>query len=47
MAARVFENLKDAVVEEPVAGRVAGKPVVLESPQSAVIGADPQHAVTV
>ena len=40
-------NLKDAVVEEAFAGRVAREPAVLEAAQAAVVGADPEHALAV
>src|SRR5258705_7326816 len=43
----VLEDLKDAVVEQPVFGGVACEPPVLEPSQPAVIGADPQRAVAV
>ncbi len=43
----VLENLERAVVEEPFARRDAREAPVLESPQPAVIRADPERAVCV
>src|SRR5262249_11319966 len=47
IAVVVFENLKDAVVMETLAPRVARQPIAGEAIQTAVVGADPDHAVGV
>ena len=43
----VFQDLKHAVVKEPVLRRVAREPAILEAPQPAVIRANPQRAIAV
>src|SRR5262245_51238592 len=47
IAAPVLQDLKDAVVEQPVPDRVAGEFAVLEPAQAAVVSSDPERAVAV
>src|SRR5262249_55956696 len=44
---RVFEDLKDAIVEEPVTRRIACELAIFEATQSSIISADPESPLTV